>query len=63
MAWSLPTDPVTLAVVLFVLAFSVVNWLRWRSKEAWLDRVMLEQSVEESAPDRREAPDPDDEDI
>lgn len=43
---ALPTDPVTLAVLLGVLVFSVVNWLRWRSKEAWFDRVLLEQSVE-----------------
>ncbi|WP_255198434.1 hypothetical protein [Halorarius litoreus] len=53
MAWALPTDPVTLAVLLFVLLFSVFNWLRWRSKGAWLDRVLLEQQTE----------DPDEEDI
>jgi hypothetical protein len=52
MAWSLPTDPVTLAVLAGVVVFSVVNWLRWRSKEAWFDRVVLEQSV--SDPDDEE---------
>lgn len=49
MAWRLPTDPVTLAVLVFVAVFSVINWLRWRSKEAWLDRVILEQAA--SKPD------------
>ncbi|WP_255151822.1 hypothetical protein [Halorarius halobius] len=47
MPWGLSTDPVTLAVLAFLALFSVVNWLRWRSKEAWLERVMLERAAEE----------------
>lgn len=59
MAWTLPTDPVTLAVVLFALAFSVLNWLRWRSKEAWFDRVILERHVADRETERRQEPDED----
>lgn len=47
MAWGLETDPVTIVVLAFVAVVSVVNWLRWRSKEAWFHRVLLEQSVTE----------------
>lgn len=53
MAWALPTDPVTLTVLLFVCLFSVLNWLRWQSKGAWLDRVLLEQQTEGPEDDER----------
>lgn len=55
MAWGLETDPVTIVVLAFVAVVSVVNWLRWRSKEAWFHRVLLEQSTTEE--DERDPPD------
>lgn len=39
-------DPVTAVVLGGLVAFAVLNWLRWREKLAWFDRVTLEQGVE-----------------
>lgn len=52
MSWGLPVDPFTAAVLLFVAAFAVLDWLRWRSKAAWLDRVTLERGVDHEDDDR-----------
>lgn len=54
MAWGLETDPVTIVVLAFVAVVSVVNWLRWRSTEAWLRRVLLERSA--AREDERDPP-------
>lgn len=55
MAWGLETDPVTILVLAFVAVVSAVNWLRWRSTEAWFRRVLLERSV--AREDERDPPD------
>lgn len=52
MSWGLPVDPFTAAVLLFVAAFAIVDWLRWRSKAAWFDRVTLEHAVDQDEDDR-----------
>lgn len=54
MAWGLETDPVTIVVLAFLVVFSVVNWLRWRSTEAWFHRVLVERT--ETEDDDRDPP-------
>lgn len=40
------TDPTTLLVLLFLVAFSVYWKLRWQWRAAWFDRVWVERADE-----------------
>jgi hypothetical protein len=40
-------DPVAAVVLVGLVAFAVIDWLRWREKLAWFDRVRLERDGDE----------------
>lgn len=48
------SDPVTLAVLGGFLALSVYQWLRWRSRVAWFDRLRLERGADGDDPSERD---------